>query len=149
MRQVRRRLFNVLAVVSMVLCVIIGYEWLRSYGPKYTVIFIDRGRLGLMLTDNAPSPTIAPTFDDTPNQQRALGFVYETWGRSHLEFLLVGIPFYALMTLAALLPLSWLVAARKRRHLSQRLLCRHCGYDLRATPDRCPECGTPAAGGAG
>ena len=44
------------------------------------------------------------------------------------------------------LPLAWLAIKRVigRRH--QPGHCKRCGYDLRATPDRCPECGSiPAA----
>jgi hypothetical protein len=46
--------------------------------------------------------------------------------------------------LFSLAPLAWLVQRVVRKPSRYSGKCRNCGYDLRATPERCPECGTVA-----
>ena len=57
-----------------------------------------------------------------------------------------------LIGLFACLPLArtagWAVRHVRARRRRGARLCVSCGYDLRGTPGRCPECGTIAAGGA-
>ena len=50
-----------------------------------------------------------------------------------------------LPTIIFAIPVGWLVVwtpLRRRRKRKKLGLCSKCGYDLRASKDRCPECGT-------
>jgi hypothetical protein len=52
------------------------------------------------------------------------------------------IPDYAIALPFAVLPLAQVTVRARRKRDAVRGLCATCGYDLRASPDRCPECGS-------
>jgi hypothetical protein len=51
------------------------------------------------------------------------------------------VPYWLLVALTGLPPWRWLTLWRRSRKRHERGRCHACGYDLRATPERCPECG--------
>ena len=174
----KRRLFNLLAVASLALCVATVVLWPLSYWRSFTLdtlervslrnpearryVFpftgINRGQfiVGYNSYDFSPGHQ-EPEYDFTgsellapdslkPTEFRFLGFEYE----SHPYFILhadrmIQIPMWFLFLVFAVYPsiiASRTIRQRRRQALIRHKICPSCGYDLRATPDRCPECGS-------
>ena len=91
---------------------------LRAYEDQFAMqASIDSGGSGLLLGNSAPPPPVPPA----------------------PQLIELKVPYWAVFAFAT--PgLAWIVVRRTRR--SAPGLCSICGYDLRATPERCPECGT-------
>src|SRR5688572_1541424 len=82
----------------------------------------------------------------------AVGWTVNRWGfgrhfsQSFLgQFAAIVVPAWLPMVLFAAFPLARGALFIRRRRRVREGHCRKCGYDLRATPDRCPECGTASA----
>jgi hypothetical protein len=120
-------------------------EWHRfdetTMVPRWTMETSDRtdgiiGLLDLPLFESAGAFD-APGFEWKSDRVEDLHYI-NTWRG-------VVLPYWSLCVAAAVLPIGRaslaVYAFQRRRRLNRVGLCRRCGYDLRATPERCPECG--------
>jgi len=93
------------------------------------------------------------------DQQRFAVYTPHAWGGFGFGFIngpeigmdpgyniyVLRLPDWFLMLLFARLPAGWARVIWRRRRRRKLGLCVACGYDLRATPARCPECGAESA----
>jgi hypothetical protein len=88
--------------------------------------------------DHGPSIKIR----DIPKWGRGL---WRQWGPLQViveaNMLRLRVPAYSILILLAFVPAISIVRWQRDSKRRAAGLCAHCGYDLRYTPDRCPECG--------
>jgi hypothetical protein len=120
-------------------------EWFRSYTGWIGDVPVWLKERGLI----RPRPELAgftwDAWDGFPIGSALAGseWVLETRG-----WRLVRVPYWFLAVAGALWPGIWvvgrvrrIVAAERLRRARERGVCPGCGYDLRASGERCPECG--------
>lgn len=143
------RLFTAVATLSLLLCcVIIGgafrgnlhgtpeIPWASGNPPTKQI------RSGVLFARTCVAIGEAPG-----NVRLSAGFGGWSAGSftNGSTFTFVFLPYWLLILATAILPAIWIASSlrhhRRRRHRLTQGRCLKCGYDLRATPSRCPECG--------
>ena len=162
---VRQRFLSIAAAMSLVLLLASVAVWLWSY-PNWRV-GAHRGQLLLVVFDpvkaeelqllEKPGLSLKEWSETTwPRangwSKGALGFRFGHGSRRFdnattviVSFSVFAVPCWFMVAVLAVLPVMYYLRFWRQRRRTVRGLCAACGYDLRGSPDRCPECGSVPA----
>jgi hypothetical protein len=166
MRRLARHLLTLCTVLSLLLFVAVCALWVRSLrrGDLLDFVGLDlrlviRSDAGLIVTQVSRAevqdrPGLRHVSWPIPTNWSIWGVLGRRWwqrlgfghnvggtaaGQRVDQFVF---PHYCLAAASLPLPALMLIQHRRARRLRIKGLCPNCGYDLRATPQRCPECGS-------
>ena len=161
---------SLLLFVAVVVLWVRSYTFLHSYNGDRLICITYRGRLEILLgqvdevfSSSADARWSSHRIEHPGHGMNWWDIVWRRAGERRWSFAglryaandftlndgrrwpiqLVTIPSWAVAVATALPPLAMLISRTQRAY--RRGLCPSCGYDLRATPDSCPECGASAA----
>jgi hypothetical protein len=112
--------------------------------PQYAARMLELGENARPFRGYRSSIAHLPAWRDPPQTAgQRLGFYFNRADGSIAPYFAqqettIAVPLWLIVVLLSVLPVTWLVRLRGR--YTRRGLCATCGYDLRASIDRCPEC---------